>query len=126
MASYNQRAVCVRIVSPVVKNKIARKPKHVKFITREDSSCEGPGYEYIEAGIWSYKDFYGWLARYLEGFEISQLKDEYWNNISQWIELLDYKYELVGSVMQWVTNSTMTAEALKKKAADIKLSTGET
>ncbi|XP_063440860.1 uncharacterized protein LOC134721651 [Mytilus trossulus] len=125
MASYNQRAVCVRILSPVVKNKMARKPKHVKFITRENSSCEGPGYKYIGAGIWSYKDFYGWLARYLEGFEISELKDEYWNKISQWIELLDYKYELVGSVMQWVTDSTMTSGALKKKAADIKLSTGQ-
>lgn len=120
ISSYNQRALCARILIPGEEKKhniSIPKILRVKFITCDEKSNEGPGYPWLGPATppMTIDHFNRFLSLNIETFEHSNIESDDWNGILKLIEISKYHYECFGKVDQWTTTPSLYEEELEEE-----------
>lgn len=94
----------------------------VKFITREEGSHQKPGYNWKDPNVCvSIDEFYETVTGLVEEFEKCEIVNDWWNGISSVLELSNYKYENIGQVDRWITDTLISLMEYDKKLATLSL-----
>ncbi|CAC5374883.1 unnamed protein product [Mytilus coruscus] len=120
ISSYNQRALCARILIPGEEKKhniSIPKILRVKFITCDEKSNEGPGYPWLGPATppMTIDHFNRFLSLNIETFDHSNIESDDWNGILKLIEISNYHYECFGKLDRWTTTPTLSEEKLEEE-----------
>ncbi|CAC5413836.1 unnamed protein product [Mytilus coruscus] len=120
ISSYNQRALCARILIPSEEKKhniSIPKILRVKFITCDEKSNEDPGYPWLGPATppMTIDHFNRFLNLNIETFDYSNIENDYWDGILKLIEISKYHYESFGKVDQWTTTPSLSEEELEQE-----------